>query len=221
MSSTLIAQDVAWNVCTIGSFIGDAPDLHKYKVVSHIKIDENLPIGDSLGMWKMGDGFLLIRSSVGLGEIADVKYLIQDSDQTIKSLNVLKVNFNQKEMKIAIADDLHNSDEPVSRNNPSQKDATDIINKDGLIARHLTKLSKYGVGTPIINFKKTLPADEFGMWEIGRGYLTIKYDKNDGQIKDIKYIIIDSNRKDYISLNLKDVDLNDKKMTMIMPEPDK
>jgi hypothetical protein len=169
----------------------------------------------------MGDGFLLLQSTAGLGQIMDMKYLIQDSDQTMKLLNVLKMDFNNMEMKVALYNDRSKSDGAVFRSNRSEKDEAAILNNEGSIAKHLAKLNGYGDGSPIIDLKKSSLSNDFKMWQIGCGYLTIEYDRDNGAIKTIKYIIIDSNRSDYTALNLKDANLDKNEITIIIPEADK
>jgi hypothetical protein len=94
-----------------------------------------------------------------------------------------------------------------------------ILKRGDFIGGHLPELKKYG--EPVPQSDSTLGGytgrGEKGAWKIGDGFLVIETSMGAGFILDISYVINSGKDKPIIMLKVKEVDLSNGEMTVIIP----
>jgi hypothetical protein len=210
------------------SKIGDhIQELEKYGKCEEVPDTEPSPSADVLVQsldkagdkckLKIGDGFLYLRISYGVGFVKDIKYVIDDENEKHKTtLNVKEVDLIKGEMTIF----LHNNDQ---KDVPIKAEKTNILKRQVYIGDHMQKLKKYGGCKPVFpEIKSTKGDSEECMLKAGVGYLIVEHSMNAGIVENITYAIVnDENRKQNTKLKVKEVDLDKGKMTIFLNNDEK
>lgn len=162
--------------------------------------------------WKVGDGSLVLKATMGAGLIRDITYVLGDEHQKErKVLKVKAVDLAKGEMT-AFMPGHDQAGAIVKEPNAKLQIGHSVdVHRDALSMR-------YGKVTPVKNAgTNSVSRSEVMTWKVGDGYLEIETTLGAGLVKDITYVVGDENGEKVTRMKVKEVDLTKGEMTILVP----
>ncbi len=185
--------------------------LSKYKQDKSLSSQSPDRDGTERVAWKVGDGSLVLKATMGVGLIRDITYVVGDEHlKERKSLKVKAVDLAKGEMTACMPG--------YDQAGALEKEPNANIQTGHSIDVHRDTLNmRCGKGTPVGNTgTNSVSISEVMMWKVGDGYLEIETTLGAGIVKDITYVVGDENGEKRTRMKVKDVDLTKGEMTILV-----
>ncbi len=193
----------------VGEHLGRLNAYEKDELLSSQSPDRD---GTERVAWKVGDGSLVLKVSMGAGFIRDITYVIgYEYLKERKILKVKEVDLAKGELT-AILPGCGQAGTPV-------EDTTAKIQIGHSVDMHREALNMmYGKGLETINAgTNALSRSEVMTWTVGDEYLEIESTSGAGIVKDISYVVGNENGEKRSRIKVKEVDLAKGEMTIMIP----